>query len=209
MALGTNVTALAVVKGAALAGMLAFTARAEDVEDTKFLQDAIQSAIAEVKMSELALQRSSDDGVRDLAHRLQTDHSVSMQEAAALAKDLGTRIPSAPTDDAQQHYVRLAQLSGPEFDAAFVTQTVAAHRDAVARFGAATHGNPNEAIAGFAAKTLPTLEKHLEVGESLLGAGAHPAAHGAAAGHDAGAGHDARGADPQLRVPPAEAPSPR
>src|SRR5690606_31611944 len=112
-------------------------------------------------------QRSNDDGIRDLAHRLQTDHSVSMQEAAALAKDLGTRVPSAQSDSAAQHYATLVKLSGPEFDAAFVEHTVGAHRDAVTKFDAAVHGHTNDAIASFAAKTLPTLKEHLVMSEAL------------------------------------------
>jgi putative membrane protein len=202
MTLTRKFLALGMIQIAALA---AFSARAEDVEDSKFLQQAIETDIAEVKMSELALQRSNDDGVRDFAHRLQSDHSVSMQEAAALAKDLGTRIPSALSAEAQQQYASLAKLSGPEFDAVFVSHTVAGHRDAVARFDDATRTNPNTAIAGFAAKTLPTLKEHLAMGETLLGAGVHPSAHA----HRVPA--DARGAearDPQLREPPQEPSTP-
>jgi putative membrane protein len=204
MTLTTKLTALAVVQIAA-ATALAFSARAEDADDSKFLQEAIETDMAEVKMSELALQRSSDDGVRDLAHRLQSDHSVSMQEAAALAKDLGTRIPSALDPEAQQHYASLAKLSGQEFDAAFVSFTVAGHRHAVAKFDDATRTNPNSAIASFAAKTLPTLKQHLATAETLLSAGVHPSAqaHGAPA-----ESRDAPPRDPQLRVPPQEPSTP-
>jgi putative membrane protein len=166
---------------AATAAALAASARAQDADDSQFLQEAIRTDIAEVKLSELALQRSNDDGVRDFAHRVQTDHSASMQQSAALAKDLGTRIPSASSDEAQQHYASLAKLSGQEFDAAFVSHMAAGHRDAVAKFGEQAHANPDQAIADFATKTLPTLKQHLAMAESLLGAGVHPSAeaHGA------------------------------
>jgi putative membrane protein len=205
MTIFRKLTALAVAQVAATAVVLAVAARAEDVEDSKFLQNAIQSNIAEVKMSELALQRSNDDEVRDFAHRLQTDHSVSMQQTTALAKDLGTNIPSTPTAEAQEHYASLAKLSGQEFDGAFVNHMVAAHRESIAKFDQEARANPNQAIADFAAKTLPTLKQHLATGEALLGAGAHPSAqpHGAPA-----EGRDAQSSDPHLRVPPQEPSTP-
>lgn len=183
--------AFAALPAAALAALIAFGAAAADVDanDSQFLQDAIRSDIAEVKLSELALQRSNDDGVRDLAHRLQTDHSVAMQEAAALAKDLGTRIPSTQSDEAQQHYASLAKLSGAEFDAAFVSHIVGAHREAVRKFDAATKESPNDAIASYAAKTLPTLEEHLAMSESLAGAPRESAA--GAPSHERHAGDSA------------------
>jgi putative membrane protein len=193
-----SLAALAAAGVAVVAAAFGAPARADDAEDSKFLQDAIQTDIAEVKLGELALQRSNDDGVRDFAHRLQTDHSGSMQQAAALAKDLGTRIPSAPSDEAQQHYASLAKLSGREFDAAFVNHMVAGHREALAKFGEQTQANPNAApnaaIAELAAKTLPTLKEHLAMAETLLGTGV---GHGAPAAGD-GAPHT----DPHLRVPP-------
>ncbi len=146
-------------------------------------------------MSELALQRSRDEGVREFAHRLQTDHSTSMQEATALAKTQGTTPPSQPSAEAQEQYAALSNLSRQEFDAAFVNHMVAGHREAVGKFGEQTHANPNAAIAAFATKTLPTLKEHLAMAESLLAAGVHPSA-------EAHGGH----ADPR---PDAGPPEPR
>ena len=172
----TNQLKVLIAAIGAIAATFAAAVRAADDADSKFLQEAIQTDIAEVKMSELALQRSNDSGVRELAHRLQTDHSTSMQQTAALAKTLGVTPPSQASAQALEDYAQLSKLSGQEFDAAFVTHMVAGHREAVGKFGEQTHANPNAAIADLAAKTLPTLKEHLAMAESLLGAGVHPSA---------------------------------
>lgn len=158
------------------AATFAAAVRAADSADSKFLQEAIQTDIAEVKMSELALQRSNDSGVRELAHRLQTDHSTSMQQAAALAKTLGVTPPSQANAQALELYAELSKLSGQEFDAAYVTHMVAGHREAVGKFGEQTHANPTAPTAELATKALPTLKEHLAMAEALLGAGVHPSA---------------------------------
>jgi putative membrane protein len=194
----TNVIALG---AAAFAALLAGVANAQDGGDAKFLEDAIQTDIAEVKLSELALQRSNDDHVRELAHRLQTDHSASMQQSIAVAKNLGLKMPSTPTADALEHYAALEKLSGEAFDAAFVRHMVDGHREAVAKFEQQSHSNSNSAIADLVAETLPQLKEHLSMAESLLAAG-----HAAAGAH--GAQHGTA-QDPQLRIPAPEPSTPR
>jgi hypothetical protein len=44
---------------------------------------------------------------------------------------------------------------------------VAAHKEAIDKFGAQTHANPDQHIAELAAKTLPILEEHLATAEKL------------------------------------------
>ena len=206
MTLIRKLSALAVAQVAAAAVVLAVAVRAEDVEDSKFLQNAIREQhrrSEDERACAAAFQRRRSPGLSRIASK--PTHSVSMQQTTALAKDLGTNIPSTPTAEAQEHYASLAKLSGREFDGAFVNHMVAAHRESIAKFDEEARANPNQAIADFAAKTLPTLKQHLATGEALLGAGVHPPAqaHGAPA-----EGRDARSSDPHLRVPPQEPSTP-
>jgi putative membrane protein len=186
--------------GIAAFGLSIVAAAAPGEGDQQFLARAIQSDIAEVKLAELALQRSNDDGVRELAHRLQTDHTSSMQEATTLARMLSVMIPSAPTEDAQRHYETLARLSGAAFDEAFVEHMVEGHREAVRDFRERAEANDDSAnagaVAGLAKKSLPTLEQHLAIAEELHVAAADPA--GPHAGAEA-AGHAAQ-QHPALRA---------
>ena len=58
-------------------------------------------------------------------------------------------------------------LSGTEFDAAFVQMMVWSHTEAIEKYGAQTHANPNRALHDFAMNSLPMLREHLATAESL------------------------------------------
>jgi putative membrane protein len=186
-----------------LCALSAMSAKAEDVDDSKFLQSAIQTDIAEIHLAKLAQQQSSDSGVKEYASLLQADHSKSLQKTSALAKTLGVTVPAEPSAEAQQHSAELAKLAGQDFDAEFVNHMIAGHRDAIKKFGEQAHANPNKAIADLAAQKLPTLKEHLAAAESLLGAGVYPSAQAHGGHEDDHENGRAEGRDdPQLRVPP-------
>ena len=61
----------------------------------------------------------------------------------------------------------LERLSGQEFDAAFIEMMIAAHTEAIEKYGAQTHANPDRALADFASKSLSMLREHLAAAQSL------------------------------------------
>jgi putative membrane protein len=159
---------------AALAGAAALlAAAAEDVDDSDFLLDAMQTDLAEIRMSELAVHQGASEEVRSFATQLRGDHSRSLQETTVLAQSLGVTIPSEPDAAALEHHAALAKLGGAEFDAAFVSHMAMAHRAAIDKFSKHADANPNKAIADLAAKTLPTLERHLTTAETLMASQTH------------------------------------
>jgi putative membrane protein len=61
----------------------------------------------------------------------------------------------------------LMRLSGEEFDAAFVQAAIWAHTEAIEKYGAQTHANPDRALHEFASRSLPMLREHLAAAEAL------------------------------------------
>jgi putative membrane protein len=138
-----------------------------DAGATKFLTDSIRSNIAEVKMSELALQRGKSKDVREFAETLVSDHTMSLHKTSALAKTLGVLPPTEPTADAIKSHEAMSKLSGDEFDRAFASHMVKSHEQGIAKYKEAARDGGNPDVAELANDTLPTLEKHLEMAQSL------------------------------------------
>lgn len=61
---------------------------------------------------------------------------------------------------------QLQNLKGKAFDVAFVDQMIADHLQAIRDFQQAAAG-PDGEVKAFAAKTLPTLQKHLQEAQNL------------------------------------------
>ncbi len=137
-----------------------------DSEDVEFLVEALHTGMAEAQMGQLAQQRGSA-AVKEFGKKLETDHTHAVQEIKGLLGTRNVTTPAEPTVEAEAHAAALAKLSGAEFDAAFLRLMVTSHEEAIEKYGAQTHANPNKQLAEFAAKALPTLREHLATAKSL------------------------------------------
>ena len=161
---------LACIAGAAFA--VAFAAGSQSDEQT-FIKEAVQGHIAEVQLGELAAQRAQNEDVRRFGELLRTDHRAALQRATDLAKTMQVEPPTQPTTEVAGFYQGLSQLSGSQFDAAFVSHMVVAHEAAIAKYSRNASSN-NAAVASLVADTLPKLKAHLEAAQALQkGAPAH------------------------------------
>ena len=134
--------------------------------DTAFVTDAMKADNGEVALGNLAQQKGSSSGVKDLGKMLATDHSAHKQEVAALAQKANVPVTDDLKDEAKAEQTKLQGLSGAAFDKEFVRATVEAHQKDIAKYEQeAKSGNPQ--MAAFANKTLPTLRKHLQAAQAL------------------------------------------
>jgi putative membrane protein len=76
-------------------------------------------------------------------------------------------VPSSLDSKHQKTLDKLAKLSGPEFDKAYIKDMVKDHREDVSDFQAEAQNGTNPNIRQFAASTLPTLKEHLNMAEDL------------------------------------------
>jgi len=133
----------------------------------EFLVEALRSSLGETRMGELATRQSYDQRVRDYGEKLKVDHTAHATEIERLLEPLGVTIPTEPSAEALTNIAALGRLSGQEFDAAFVQQMVWAHTEAIEKYGAQTHANPDRSLHEFASKSLTMLREHLAQAEAL------------------------------------------
>lgn len=134
---------------------------------TEFLLDALRASLAEARMGKLAAQQSYDQAVREYGMKLESDHTAHAGEIQRLLEPLNVTIPTEPSAEALSQIAALTRLSGEEFDAAFVQMTMWTHTDAIERYGAQTHANPDRSLHDFATRSLPMLREHLAQAEAL------------------------------------------
>jgi putative membrane protein len=133
----------------------------------EFLVEALRTSLAEARLGELATQQSYDTRVRDYGARLRSDHTAHATEIERLLEPLGVTIPTEPSAEALSQQATLERLTGKEFDATFVQLMIWSHTEAIEKYGAQTHANPDRALHDFAAASLPMLREHLAAAEAL------------------------------------------
>jgi len=140
------------------AGATATAARTTNLTAADFVKQAANSDLFEIQSSQMALNKTQDNEVRDFAQRMVRDHTQSTEKLKAAAK--GEAVPTSPDQEHTQMLQRLQQASGSDFTQNYVQMQVAGHQQAVSLFeNYAQHGN-NADLKQFAQQTLPTLREH-------------------------------------------------
>jgi len=137
--------------------------------DEAFARKAALAGMTEIEASRLALAKSTDEKVRTFAQHMVDDHTKAAEQLKAVATQQGVPLPLDLDASHRKAVETLQSLSGAAFDAAYRSQMLADHKDAVALFeGEAKRGTSG--LEQFASETLPTLRTHLSMAQELAGA---------------------------------------
>ncbi|MFO7325480.1 MAG: DUF4142 domain-containing protein [Pseudomonadota bacterium] len=154
---------IAAVLATALLGQVAWAA---ELTAEEFVTKASEAGIAEAQLGALAARKGASAEVRAYGERMVADHGHANRELEALAKSKGLEVAREPGLEFKQAVEELDRKSGADFDAAFTRRMVADHAEAVALFTSASRLADKE-LAGFASRTLPTLQDHHQKAQHL------------------------------------------
>lgn len=131
--------------------------------DMKFAMAAAMGGTEEVEMGRLAAQKGASDEVRQFGQRMVDDHSKANQELMQIASSKSMTLPTALDPKHQADMQKLSALSGEAFDKAYVKMMVKDHKKDVGEFQKESTRGADADIKGFATRTLPTLQEHLQM----------------------------------------------
>jgi putative membrane protein len=137
-----------------------------DASPETFIKKASQDGMTEVKLASIAQQNTQSEDVRKFAEQMQADHGKANSELQSIATTKHVTVPASLDAEHQAMVRELSGKKGADFDAAYASHMVVAHKKAVALFKSAAHSQDKD-ISSFAAKTLPTLEHHKGMADDL------------------------------------------
>lgn len=135
-------------------------------QDHMFLMEAARGGMMEVQVAQMAQQKASSDEVKEYARQLEQDHSKANDRLKAIAQERGVSLPS----DMAQHQTAISSLnnlSGEQFDHAFVRMQVTHHKKDLNQFRREVKNSMDSDLREFATSNLPTLEQHLQKAQTL------------------------------------------
>lgn len=139
--------------------------------DRSFIETALKGGIAEIQEVQLAQQKASSPDLRRAAAQLEQEHKALNGELGRIGSSYGLVLPTEPTDERKALYQQLGQLSGSDFDRAFLKAGSTAHQRTIALFQRTQAESTNAEIKKLAGSTLPTLKQHLSMLHGLQGHG--------------------------------------
>jgi putative membrane protein len=95
------------------------------------------------------------------------DHSKANDQLKQIAGKSNLEVPAALDSKHQSRVDKLAKLSGPEFDKAYVKDQLKDHERDVDDFKSEAQNGSDANVKQFAMETLPTLQQHLSAVKDL------------------------------------------
>jgi putative membrane protein len=144
--------------------MRAIAAPADPIPELEqsYLQKATERHQAEVAIGELALQRASSDRVKQYAARMIQDHQRVIDDVHKLIRKEGEL--SMPHQEMQR---KLSQLSGKEFDKAYMSFMVHDHGKDFGELEQRASTVTNPRVKQWMANALHVIKDHLQEAEAV------------------------------------------
>jgi putative membrane protein len=136
-------------------------------DERTFVEKAATGGMAEVQLGQLAQQKASSDQVKQFGARMAQDHGKANDELKQVASDKGIQLPASLDKKHEKEMQTLQKLSGAEFDREYMKHMVADHKKDISEFEKESKSGKDSEIKDFAAKTLPTLQEHLKLAQSV------------------------------------------
>ncbi len=136
-----------------------------------FISGAASGGMYEVQSSQLILEQTQNDGIRQLAQMLIDDHGKAGAELKSIVEAEGGTVPADLMPKHADMVTQLKQAAAGTADDTYLQQQLAAHQEAIALFTGYSQSGDDQQLKDFAAKTLPTLQHHLEAVQQLQAGG--------------------------------------
>jgi putative membrane protein len=131
-------------------------------QEDDFWTTAADGGMAEVEMAKLAVQKAQNPEVKKFAQMMIADHTKANNELKAIAAKQKIALPKEIGPRNRSTIDELNRLSGADFDKEYVQAMIDDHETDVQMFEDQSKSDDDQAAKAFAAKTLPTLQKHLQ-----------------------------------------------
>lgn len=134
----------------------------DEEKDADFIVNTIAANYCEVKLAQLAKNRSKDAGVKEIANMLETDHAKIINQLKAYAAENGISVPLEETEEQKKDINDLASESDPDkFDEKWCDMLQDKHEKTIDKFEKRLNKTEDLELKNWITETLPSLKNHL------------------------------------------------
>jgi len=144
---------------------------AEDKNDAKFKADSSENKAefvveaasgnyAEIKLAQLAEQKSTDKEIKDIAKMLVADHTAALDDLKTLATNKAITIPTEEPDKTKEQIKDLNDDKPADFDKAWVKELMDKHEKTINTYEKELGETKDEDIKAWINKVLPKIRTH-------------------------------------------------
>jgi len=134
--------------------------------DQDFVEDTLKNNEAQVQMSQIAQKKASYADVQQFSQRMIEVHTKLNEQLAPLAKHMDVSPNPKPSKDQKKAIAQLEQLSGTDFDTAYLQAMAREQQHSLKMFKSA-ESSPNPNLQKAAKVDGPVLTQHYQILEKI------------------------------------------
>ncbi len=128
--------------------------------DGDLVKDLVESNYAEIKLAQLATQKSANAEVKEIARMLEADHTAALDKLKLVAGNANLTVATAEDDDARDAVKKLTDETGKEFDKDWCEKMIDKHQKTINKLEKEQNDVTDPAVKSWIAETLPKIKTH-------------------------------------------------
>lgn len=141
---------------------------APSMGDQSFVSDSMEGNLAEIQMAQLAQQKSQSADVKQLAQRLQSEHSQMNQKwFGPEAKALSVSQPKGPSKKEKKLIEKLQSLSGADFDKEYITAVLKDQQNDLKKYKEESDAAQDPGVKQIAQMGTKVVSQHVQLAETV------------------------------------------
>jgi predicted outer membrane protein len=133
------------------------------IDPVAYLRISYQHGLAEIALSQLALEKASVAYVKPFAQMIIDHHTMLNAQIARVATQKNVTLPNAPSEADRAVRDHLAQLAGADFDKAYLGKNVIVHAGDAKATTAQSQNGSDQDVKALATASLPVITHHLQL----------------------------------------------
>jgi putative membrane protein len=126
-----------------------------------FVTRAAVTNLAEIDLSQMALDKSTNADIRKFATQIIKDHQAAQAKLKQIAGAQKIALPGSVDEERRKQREQLKELTGADFEKQYVALMHTGHNEAAGFLEAATKSNElDSAFKNYASETLQTVRNH-------------------------------------------------
>lgn len=132
-------------------------------KDAQFVAEAVAANYAEIQLAQLAVQKSNDTEIKNVAQLLETEHNKVLAELKDVAGKRVISIPSSEDDAGRKKIEDLTKEDdAKDFNKEWCKTMVEKHEKSIENFEARMNDTEDAELKSWISGTLPHLRDHLD-----------------------------------------------
>jgi putative membrane protein len=136
--------------------------------DREFLEQAVQSNLTEIELGNLAIQRATNQDVKNYAQMMVTEHTAAHTDLKNRAMAQKWTIRDVLNDENQTKRTNLNNLTAADFDRAYMRSQVADHQVTAGKFATQIDQGTNAELKAYATQYKPGIDQHLIEAQAIV-----------------------------------------